>query len=61
MIPATKPPTCAQNATPGDPGPVARPLNSCIPNQKPSRIQAGTVTIQKNTTIHTKTCTLARG
>ena len=49
------------NATPGAEGPLASPLNSCIANHRPSRIQAGTVTIQKKITIQTKQCTLARG
>ena len=59
--PLAKPPTCAQNATPASRTPLPSPLSSCITNHRPSRIQAGTVTIQKKITIHTKQCTLARG
>lgn len=59
--PLTKPPICAQNATPGLPGVAIRPLNSCIANQRPSIIQAGTLTILKKITIQTKQRTLAIG
>src|SRR5204863_8724566 len=45
--PRTKPPTWAQDATPGSRAPLERPLSSCIANHTPSRTQAGTVTIQK--------------
>ena len=59
--PVTKPPTCAQNATPGRPGAANRPLTSCMANHKPSIVQAGMLTMRKKITIQTKQRTFAPG
>ena len=61
IMPVTKPPTCAQNATPGAPCACCKPLMSCIANHRPSKVQAGTLTTRKKITIQTKTCTLRAG
>ena len=60
-MPATKPPTCAQNATPGSLGEAATALKSCVANHSAKRRIAGTLTSRTKMKIHMNRTTLARG